>query len=345
MKLNRLGSVRWSDSQLLYHAQPRLEREGLNLLAPDSPYVCVGYFQDVEQEVDVDLCHKEGIPIFRREVGGGAVYLDGEQLFYQLIIHRNNPLVPHGWEAFYRRFLAAPIAAYRTLGIPAEYRPVNDIVANGRKISGNGAAEIGDYLVVVGNLIVDFDYENMTRVLKVPDEKFRDKIYQTLRENLSTIQREIGAAPPREELWDLLAEEFSQVLGPMTTATEVDEEWRAETERLAQVMLTDEWLYRRKGRPGERKVTIRSGVEVRQRMYKAPGGLIRATAELRDGQLRAVSFSGDFFFYPAEKLVELEATLVGVKAEEAEGAIARFYEQHGIESPGVTPSDLAHVLV
>ena len=345
MNLNRLGTVSWSDSQLLYHAQPRLGREGLNLLSPGSPYVCIGYFQDVAQEVDIELCQEQGIPIFRREVGGGAVYLDGDQLFYQLIIHRDNPLVPAGWEAFYRRFLQAPIAAYQTLGIPAEYRPVNDIVARGRKVSGNGAAEIGDYLVLVGNLIVDFDYENMARVLKVPDEKFRDKLYQTLRDNLSTIRREIGVAPPREELWDLLAEKFTEVLGPMTTVTEVDDEWRAEVENLGQEMLTDEWLYKRRGRPRDRKVTIRSGVEVRQRMYKAPGGLIRAIAELQEGHLGAVSFSGDFFFYPAEKLVELEAALNGVKPEETEQTIASFYEQHEIESPGVTPGDLAHVLL
>jgi lipoate-protein ligase A len=278
-------------------------------------------------------------------VGGGAVYLDGEQLFYQLIIQRDNPLIPAGWEAFYRRFLQAPIAAYRALGIPAQYRPVNDIVANGRKVSGNGAAEIGDYLVLVGNLIVDFDYESMARVLKVPDEKFRDKLYQTLRDNLSTIQREVGVAPPREQLWDLLAGEFTKVLGPMTTVTEVDDEWRAEVEALGQEMLTDEWLYKRRGRPGDRRVTIRSGVEVRQRMYKAPGGLIRALAELQEGRLGAVSFSGDFFFYPSELLVDLEAALQGVEPGDAEQTVARFYEEHGVESPGVTPADLAHVLL
>jgi lipoate-protein ligase A len=345
MNLNRLGTVSWRDSQLLYHAQPRLGREGLNLLSPGSPYVCIGYFQDAGQEVDLDMCREEGVPVFRREVGGGAVYLDGDQLFYQLVIHRDNPLVPAGWEAFYRRFLQAPIATYRALGVPAQYRPVNDIVANGRKVSGNGAAEIGDYLVLVGNLIVDFDYENMARVLKVPDEKFRDKLYQTLRDNLSTIRREIGMAPPREELWDLLTEKFTEVLGPMTTVTDVDDEWRAEVENLGKEMMTDEWLHKRRGRPGHRQVTIRSGVEVRQRMYKAPGGLIRALAELQEGRLGAVSFSGDFFFYPSEKLVDLEAALHGVQPGDAEETIARFYEEHSIESPGVTPADLAHVLL
>jgi lipoate-protein ligase A len=344
MKLHRLGTVSWQDSQLLYHAQPRLGREGLNLLSPGSPYVCIGYFQDANQEVDLELCSQEGIPVFRREVGGGAVYLDGEQLFYQLVIHRDNPLVPDGWEAFYRYFLQAPIAAYRALGIPAEYRPVNDIVANGRKVSGNGAAEIGDYLVLVGNLIVDFDYEMMARVLKVPDEKFRDKVYQTLYENLSTIRRELGSAPPREELWDLLESEFAKLLGPLPVEVETDAAWRAQADALAGRMLSDEWLHRRLGVQAGRRVTIRSGVEVRQKVHKAPGGLIRATVEVQEGVISAVSLSGDFFFYPAQRLADLAAALAGVQVSEVEAAVARFYAQHDVNSPGVTPADFGRVL-
>jgi lipoate-protein ligase A len=344
MKLYRLETVSWSDSQLLYHAQPRLGREGLNLLSPGSPYVCVGYFQDVAQEVEVDLCRQQSIPIFRREVGGGAVFLDGEQLFYQLVIHRDNPLVPHGWEAFYRRFLQAPIAAYRALGIPAEYRPVNDIVANGRKISGNGAAEIGDYYVLVGNLIVDFDYEMMARVLRVPDAKFRDKVYKTLQDNLSTIRRELGYAPPREELWNLLAEKFVEVLGPLPVETEVDTAWRTEADSLASDMLSDEWLFSKERRPAGRKVTIRAGVQVEQRMHKAPGGLIRALVERQDGRIASLSLSGDFFFYPAHRLANLEAALTGVGVGEVEPTVARFYAEHDIQSPGVTPADFARVL-
>ncbi|MGQ9600430.1 MAG: lipoate--protein ligase family protein [Anaerolineae bacterium] len=346
MKLYYLDSVSWEDSQLLYHALPRLGREGLILLSPASPYVCIGYFQDAEQEVDLEACRQQGIPVFRREVGGGAVYLDGQQLFYQLILHRRNPLVPAGWEALYRRFLQAPVAAYQALGIPAEYRPVNDIIANGRKISGNGAAEINDYCIVVGNLIADFNYEMMARVLRVPDEKFRDKVYKTLQENLSTIRRELGYVPPRQQLWELLIEKFSQILGPLEVETSVDPAWRAEAEALARTMLTEEWLFgmsrERKGE--ERKVTIRSGIQVSQKAYKAPGGLIRATVETREGILANVSFSGDFFFYPAHRLADLEEALVETPLEKVEEVIVRFYAEHGIESPGVKPSDLIQVL-
>jgi len=344
MRLYRLGTVSWQDSQLLYHSLPRVGREGVILCSPATTYVCIGYFQDVEQEVDVEFCRQQNIPVFRREVGGGATYLDGEQLFFQLVIHRDNPLVPAGKLAFYRKFLQAPIEAYRALGIPAEYRPVNDIVANQRKVSGCGAAEIDDYYVLVGNLIVDFNYEMMARVLKVPDEKFRDKIYKTIYENLSTIKREIEPVPSREELWSLMAAKFIEMLGPMEVEMAVDAEWRARTDELTARFFADEWLYQKRRPSAGREVKIRAGVQVKQKMHKAPGGLIRATTEVQDGIIAAVSISGDFFFFPEGRLVDLEAALVGVSEVDVEVSIARFYEEQGVESPGVTPADFAQVL-
>jgi lipoate-protein ligase A len=343
MQLYALGSVGWAESQLIYHALPRLGREALVLVSPAEPYVCIGYHQDLDQEVDMEFCRANGLPIFRREVGGGGTYLDHDQLFYQLILHKDNPLAPRDKSSFYRKFLQPPIDSYRELGIPAEYKPVNDIVAHNRKISGNGAGEIGDYLVLVGNLILDFNYEMMSRVLKVPDEKFRDKVYKSLQENLSTIRRELGEVPPRELLLESLARNFQKVLGPLPGA-EMDDELRDEVARLASTFLEDEWLHKM-GRPREgRTVKISAGVEVKHLLHKAPGGLIRGDVELTDGLLSSVVLSGDFFFYPADELTDLCQALVGKEPAEAEGAIASFYDEHHIESPGVEPADFAKVV-
>jgi lipoate-protein ligase A len=344
MKLYRLGTVSWADSQLLYHALPRIGREGLILLSPGSPYVCIGYHQDVEQDVDLVYCQEQGIPVFRREVGGGAVYLDGAQLFWQLVIRKDHPLVPAGKDAFYRSFLQPPIEAYRALGIPAEYKPVNDIIARNRKVSGTGVGEIGDYIIFVGNLIVDFDYKMMARVLKVPDEKFRDKVYKTIYENLSTIKREIDDVPPTDGLWTLMADKFFDKLGPLEEQAEVDGEWRAKADELGAQYLTDEWLYRPRRQREGRRVTIRAGVEVGHKVHKAPGGLIRAITQVEGDVVRDVALSGDFFFYPPELLPDLEAALVGVQADEVEQAIADFYAENAVESPGVTPADFAQVV-
>ena len=73
MQLYKLGKVPWQESQLIYHALAKLGREALCLVSPSAPYVCIGFHQDVAQEVDLDFCQANNIPVFRREVGGGAV--------------------------------------------------------------------------------------------------------------------------------------------------------------------------------------------------------------------------------------------------------------------------------
>ncbi len=343
MDLYALGSVSWLESQLFYHALPRLGTEGLIILSPAAPYVCIGYHQDAEQEVDLAYCRAQGIPVFRREVGGGAVYLDGGQLFYQLVLNRRHPLAQGSKEALYRRLLAPVVATYRDLGLEAAYKPVNDIVVGGRKISGNGAGEIAESIVLVGNLIVDFDYDTMVRVLRVPDEKFRDRVNKSLRDNLTTLRRELPAVPDAAQLQGLLLRRFSEVLGPLA-ARALPAAVYQEAEQLTPELTAEAWLLRQSRSPAGRRLRIAAGVEVIQRAHKAPGGLIRATVEVADGHFVAVDLSGDFFFYPPGQLGALAASLAGTACGDAEAAIAAFYAHEGVESPGVAPADLARAL-
>ena len=214
MDLYDLGTSSWEDSQSVYHALAHLGREALVIVEPANPYVCIGYHQDAVKELDLDFIGRERIPLVRREVGGGAVYLDRGQLFYQFVLRRDNPLVPPTKEAFYRTFLGPVIETFHDFGVAAEFKPVNDIVAHARKISGNGAAEIEDLVVLVGNFILDFNFEMMSRVLRVPDEKFRDKVYKTLRENLTTITRETGGRPTNAHLAEQLVQRCEPLLRP-----------------------------------------------------------------------------------------------------------------------------------
>jgi lipoate-protein ligase A len=319
--------------------------EGLVLLAPAEPYVCIGYHQDAGQEVDLAYCREQGIPVFRREVGGGAVYLDGQQIFYQLVIHRDNPLAPKDKEEFYQTFLAPVVQTYRELGVETRYQPVNDIVtAAGRKISGNGAADIGEYSILVGNLIADFDYETMVRVLRVPDEKFRDKVHKSLRENLTTLRRELGRIPAWDAMAASLVRNYETVLGPLAPAA-LPDTVRDRVAELATTRTSEQWLLRSTGRPGEgREVKIATGVHIVQRVHKAPGGLIRATVEIQEGQILGVALSGDFFFYPADRLADLENSLTGAVLADVQGAIEEFYRLNNVVSPGVAPRDFAAAL-
>jgi lipoate-protein ligase A len=348
MELFNLGKVPWQTSQLIYHALAEQGREALSLVSPATPYVCIGFHQDPVQELDLDYCRENQIPVFRRDLGGGAVYLDGNQFFFHLILHRKNPLVTKSREVFYKKFLQPVINVYRRIGIPAEYKPINDVIANSRKVSGTGVGEIGHCVVFVGNLIYDFDYETMSRVLKVPDEKFRDKVHKTLQDNLSTICRELGDEAALDwtesKLNALMVEEFSMLVGSMEPA-EVDSSLQAKMDEMGQTLMSDEWFFRRGKKLGPgRAVKIKAGMDVVHKMYKAQGGLIRADITMNEGRMEQVTLTGDFYCFPEEAMDRLETTLEGQEIKDAETIIRRFYEENDIETPGINLDDWMQVL-
>ncbi len=347
MDLYNLGKVSWQESQLLYHALANLGREALVLLSPSTPYVCIGFHQEADAEVDLEFCDANNIPVFRREVGGGAVYLDGNQFFFQLILKKDNPLIPLRKDLFYEKFLQPVIDTYNQIGIPASYKPVNDVLAGSRKISGTGVGEIGDSVVFVGNLIMDFNYSMMSKVLKVPDEKFRDKVFKTLEENLTTIRRELNetdAAKWNEtNLNDILKSEFGKLLGDFEEK-KIDDHLKAKMADISNRMMDSKWLHQRGRKHAGRQVKIQTGVNIIQKMHKAAGGLIKATYESRDSCLYNVTISGDFFCYPANAVDTLESKLEGVHALETREVVDRFYADNGVETTGISVTDWMMVL-
>ncbi len=343
------GTVSWLDSQVIYHAVASAMTEGneptLTLMNPATPYVCIGYHQELEKEVDIAYCQEHGLPFTRRQIGGGAVYLDQNQLFWHIIVPRSQ--VPYRIEDVYTRFLAGPVNALRAMGIPAVHRPVNDIQVGGRKIGGTGAATIGDAMVIVGSLIFDFNYELMARVLKVPSEKFRDKVYQSLREYLTTIRRELGTnAPSWEEGKQLLIHEIAQSLEQTVYFDSLTPDEHSQVAHWRETLSSDEWLYQSGGlrRQG---VKIAEGLHVREAAHKAQGGLIRATIRTKELALDDITLSGDFFIYPQNSIPRLEMALVGSPLVERElhARSIGFWQDYQIQSPGLAPSDVAKVIM
>jgi len=339
MRLFRLGLVEPIRSQACYHALAELGHEGLILVSPASRYVCLGYFQDPGSSIDLDLCRREGIPVCRRLLGGGTTLLDQDQVFYQVVVRRDNPVLPAAVEDMYRVFSRGAIEAYRVLGLDVRWRPVNDLVTTqGVKISGQGAGTIGPCAVFVGNIIMDFDYDTMVRVLRVPDEKFRDKVSSSLRANLTTLRQEIGAVPAREDVEEALARGFATLLGPL-------EEAKLPEDVLARMPWWEAKLCRltsSSSRVGS-AVVIRSGVQVGQGHHKAPGGLITAVVEWVEGRIGSAHIYGDFSIIPREGIRALEAALQGLPHDVAllTAVLDEVVTGQSIDCPGVTPQDFA----
>jgi lipoate-protein ligase A len=346
MFLFDLGKLPGQKSMLIFHALARMGIEALVIVSPKTPLVSIGYFQDAEQEVDLSYCRANGIPFMRREVGGGATYLDENQIFYQLIWRKDNPRFPKIIKDIYPWFSEAPVETYRAFGIKAEYRLVNDIITKeGKKIAGEGGGNIGECLVFVGGILLDFDYRTMSRILKVPDEKFRDKVFKTMEKNLTTMKRELGMIPPREEVVSVLKEQFQKRLGSLEQAS-LNQEILDKMKQLESWMTSDEFLFKKTPKI-PKGVKIREGVELFYGLYKARGGLIRTAEEISERRLENITISGDFTFFPKEELSELEGSLEKVSLMESHiiERLETFYEKKGIESPEVESRDFASAIL
>lgn len=176
------GSVSALRSQTLWHAVARGVAAGspptLSFVRSTHPYVSLGFHRRFD-EIDAGHCADRGLPVFRRMVGGGPVYLDDRQLCFQLSLPA--PMVPASRAQALRWWLEPVVDAFRAAGLPASLDPELEVVVEDRKVCGHGAAQMGDAVVIVGNLIERFDHRSAASVLSAPDPADADEALRLMR--------------------------------------------------------------------------------------------------------------------------------------------------------------------
>lgn len=317
----------------------------LSLASPSTPYVCVGMHQDVDKEVDRAFCDETRLPVYRRHVGGGAVYLDHNQLFTHFVYPASK--APRRAEHLYPMFIEPVLRTYRDFGIPANYRPINDIHVDGRKIGGTGAASIADATVMVGSFMFDFDTVTMSQCLKVPSEKFRDKLRQTLDDYMTTMVKQLGTPPERAVLLEHFLRHCADALEvepfrDTATAAELAAIDRAEAE-----LADPDWTFVQHRKLVALGVKIAADTHMTESASKAPGGLLRVTLLEREGKVADLLLSGDFTCLPPDGVDLLAADLKGcaVDHQALASAAGASLATRGVEMPGVTADDIAKAIV
>jgi lipoate-protein ligase A len=141
------------------------------------PAVSVGYFQGLEEELDLGACKRRGVEVIRRITGGGAVFHQAE-LTYSLIMPVSHPLAGNSIRDSYRLLCAGVVRGLGLLGLPARFMPINDIVCGGRKVSGNAQTRRMNTVLHHGTVLLDTDPDLMFELLRVPAEKFRPEKFR-----------------------------------------------------------------------------------------------------------------------------------------------------------------------
>jgi lipoate-protein ligase A len=298
------------------------------------PSVLVGRHQAISQELNLPACRVAGVGIGRRVTGGGALYLDEGQFGWELVFARDTLGLGSLGEVA-RAICEAAADGLSRLGIPARYRPRNDIEVEGRKISGTGGFFDGDTIFYQGTTLYDMDGAKMASLLNIPAAKLAKHGQTSGAQRVVTITELFnGAPPPVAEVKAALLEGFAAGLGIAAAPGDITEaEESAAKEILATEIGTDEFVY---GLDDPRGSDVLSG------RVTGSGGTIATHLRL-DGpsqdRIREVVITGDFFVTPPKVILNLEAALRGVDVEDVEPAILGFFEAEQVGLLSAQPAD------
>jgi len=168
--------------------------------------VSIGYHQSLQEEVNTDECQARGLEVVRRLTGGGAVFHDSlGEITYSVIAP--DGLFPRDIIASYREICGWIIDGLAKLGVKSEFKPINDVIVNGKKVSGNAQTRRGGVLHQHGTILYGLDVRTMFSVLKVSKEKISDKAIKSVEERVTCLSRECGAT--KQECYEALLASFT----------------------------------------------------------------------------------------------------------------------------------------
>lgn len=268
--------------------------------------IVIGKNQNTLAEINSDYVKEKGIRVVRRITGGGAVYHDMGNINFTYIARHDGE-----WENDFSRFAKPVIRALEKLGLHAEVSGRNDIVASGRKISGNAQTVINGRILHHGTLLFNTNVDVLANAL-IPDaDKIQSKGIKSVSSRVANINELLGRSVTADELYELISCEVKELYGAIGYELSTREVENAE--RLAEEKYrTWEWNF---GYSPKYTFTKKK---------RFGGGSVNAYLTVEEGKITAAKLYGDFFgIYDVS---DIEAALCGASHREdaVRAALAKF---------------------
>ncbi len=169
----------------------------------NEPSIIIGKNQNTIEEINTDYVEENGIHVVRRLSGGGAVYHDLGNLNFSFITKDDG-------ESFhnFKKFTDPVVEALRELGVQAELSGRNDILVEGRKISGNAQFSTKGRMFSHGTLMFDSEIDHVVSALKVRKDKIESKGIKSIRSRVANISEFLTDKVSMEKFRSLLLEKI-----------------------------------------------------------------------------------------------------------------------------------------
>ena len=272
--------------------------DDLLLFYVNAPAIIIGRNQNTIEEINPGVVAERRISVVRRISGGGAVYHDAGNLCFSFMTRD-----VQGRFNRYDTFNSPVVDVLRDLGVPAEIGGRNDILAAGRKISGNAQFATPDRMLSHGTLLLDSNLDHVTDALRPRPGKVESKGVKSIRSRVANISEFLTAPLSVHELRERILERIFGTRDPelIPTLDVSNADWDGARALLAQKYGTHQWNY------GENPPFNL------QRAQRFPAGEIDVRLDVKNGRIAFIRVFGDFM--GRLDVADIEATLTGVAYE------------------------------
>lgn len=269
----------------------------------NEPSIIIGKNQNTIEEINTEYVEKNGIHVVRRLSGGGAVYHDLGNLNFSFITKDDG-------ESFhnFRKFTEPVVNALRKLGVNAELSGRNDLLAEGRKISGNAQFSTRGRMFSHGTLLFDSEIESVVSALNVKKDKIESKGIKSIRSRVANISEFLTEKVTIEEFRSLLLKNIFEGMDEIPEYVLTEKDWEKIHELSKERYQNWDWNYGKSP-----KFNL-------QHSHRFPVGQIDVRFEVNKGNIENCKIYGDFF--GVGDVTEIEDKLTGIKYEKSQIADA-----------------------
>lgn len=258
----------------------------------NEPSIIIGKNQNTVEEVNTEYVDANGIHVVRRLSGGGAVYHDLGNLNFSFLTKDDGDSFRN-----FAKFTQPVIEALEKMGVKAELKGRNDILVDGKKISGNAQFATKGRMFSHGTLMFDTEIERVVQALRVKKDKIESKGIKSIRSRVTNIkdymEEDMTIEQFRMEILKSIfgGEEHIQY-APLT-----EQDWENIHQLSKERYQTWEWNY---GRSPKFNM---------QHSHRFPVGGIDVRLQVNKGTIEDIHIYGDFF--GLGEVADLEKALIG----------------------------------